>query len=259
LRAIAHKAPVFAGRPFFPKKNLIPDMSKKNPFLPLTALLLLLAACGAPENASDKNNGPEAENEYMELAVLEVRYDADANSLSARAALWRDTTPVLLPNGLFFNENPAPLVEIPGKPPHYRYEGKAKACPEKYAFTFLAPDKSQYIFEGPVPRLDSLRISPNVSMSKPLRLVWDGPPLSKEEALHVMIADAARGVRQVILDGPTQNSSVTFPGDQFKGLVPGKGELTLLRQAIREEKVRGVRVKSTLSHYPRRVEVILEK
>jgi hypothetical protein len=239
---------------FFPKKS----MSKKAIWA-LPFFLLCWVSCGTRDNAREKNDRSDTGNEYMSVAILEARYDADAGSVMARAALWRGSDPVLLPNGLFFNEKPAPLVEVPGKPAHYLYEGKAKTAPDRFAFTFMAPDQSQYAFEGAMPLLDSLRISPVVSLSRPLRLSWDGPPLAEDEALHVMVSDAARAVKQVILDGPTQTASVTFPSDQFSGLAPGKGEVTLLRQAIREENVRGIRVKSTLSYYARRANVLLEK
>lgn len=231
-------------------------MAKKLLFLPL----LCLAACAQPENGGAAAKGDKnSPNAYMSLAVLEVRYDADASTISGRAALWNDSVTVLLPNGLFFNDKPAPLVDVPGRAAHYRYEGKSPDAPDRYAFTFLSPKKENYRFEGDMPVLDSLRVGANVSVSEPLTVRWEGRPLAEDEAMHVLLTDAARNVRQVILDGPTKTPSVTFPADQFKGLQPGKAELTALRQAIREENVQGVRVKATLSYYARRVNVLLAK
>ena len=78
MRAIAHKAPVFAGRPFFPKKNLIPDMSKKNPFE-------IMGASNAHRNLV-REMGPECRCAVRNATACERRVGCTTECCSAPQA-----------------------------------------------------------------------------------------------------------------------------------------------------------------------------
>lgn len=196
----------------------------------------------------------------IKRASFYVRYLEVRRELQAEARFWSDSASFELPEGVQFNGTPLKAKRLPNIGLEYRSVQDRVAFALPYTFTYIEPDGKVAKIEMQMPTIQNLRIASKGGLlrDKGGVLAWDGQPLASEDALHIIITDAAGNSATINYAGATGATDLTLPTAEISTLAKGKARLSISYQHNVTEKTLTRQNIRTIEYYFDEIETTIQ-
>lgn len=212
----------------------------KMKFFSLISLsLILLISC-------KKDNSKIYSNFY-------IRYDDTDENVKAEAVFFVGDTidnakPFVPENGVFFDEGAMEQKDLVNRIV-FKSERSTDVKPY-FEFKYKNKNKTYDKFELPLPYLSSFHINNNsISLDSGFVVKWEGKPLAKNENMVIFITDSKNLDKNILFEGPTENSSINVLSNKLIGLSIGDGSIYLVRKSNNNEIIENLRRSSQAEFY----------
>ncbi len=219
---------------------------------------LVLVFCYACES-----DVPQKQSPQTIFAELFVRYLQNESALKTEAtfkegkdastATWKEFTDGVKLDGQFmkFKNHKDKLM---------RYQLKSR---NKYAgqYTFEVADQTLKDFKVTLGMTDikNFQVDNPIIPKKGMRLSWDGDALQEDEKLVLLFSDENNKAYSCTITGPTPKSEKQISPAILPDMIPGKGQLYLVKKKQVQQNGKNQQVNGNIEFYTNSKEIVVGK
>jgi len=124
-----------------------------------------------------------------------------------------------------------------------------RAYPNQHTYVIQQKGTDDLSFSFEMSKPDSIQMDGNLSKQDGMRITWKDGLLQAGETLVILISDENNNSSSVNIQGPRPKNEAVLPGQSFKNLDPGKGQLALIKKRNQKQKEEPFSIDSVIEYY----------